>query len=406
MGEQQVRLVLLAGGQGRQMWPLSHAKRAKQLLPLLTSEEGAKQSLLQRLWNQLGKIDMQQDTFITISRHQVDTVRNQIEGSLNVIREPESRGMYPAVALAAAYLYSVASIPLHETVAVLPSDLYLEDEEWLEALKELPEQFHKHELSLVQTSDGSGILAFQLGTVISCLQQGGMPLQYEQLYRRYDELHSSLAQVIAQLVEGCPTFKMPELPFFHINSWDTLHNALPNNDPIHNDSAVPIVMKGLSDIIVAFSSAGILVAPKGTVNSEMGLQGFRSEEPLFLSGYEESSWGHATVINSTTTNLEGQQSVTRKLTVIAGRELAYELYLKRKKIWTVLAGEGEAVLNEERRVVRAGDVIEIAPRVKHTIRAASPLSIIEVQIGSDLMEDDRIILADNWEDLLLDYAAI
>ncbi|CAM3196412.1 sugar phosphate nucleotidyltransferase [Paenibacillus lupini] len=406
MGEQQVRLVLLAGGQGKRMWPLSHAKRAKQLLPLITGEEGARQSLLQRLWSQLGKIGLQQDTFIAISRHQVETVRNQMEGSSNVIREPEAKGMYPAVALAAVYLYSVASIPLYETVAVLPSDLYLEDEEWLEALKELPEQFRKHELSLVQTSDGSGIVAFQLGTVISCLQQEGLPLQYEQLYRHYEELHSSLAQVVEQLVEGCPTFKMPELPFYHINSWDALHTALPDNDPIYNDSAVPIVLKGLNDITIAMSSAGILVAAKGAVQSEMELQGFRSEEPLFLSGYEEGSWGYATVIHTTTTTLEGHQSVTRQLTVMAGKELAYELYLKRKKIWTVLAGEGEAVLNEERRAIRAGDVIEIAPRVKHTIRAVSHLSIIEVQIGSELMEDDRIILADNWEDLLLDYAAI
>ncbi|SFE12219.1 Mannose-1-phosphate guanylyltransferase [Paenibacillus catalpae] len=399
MGEQQVRLVLLAGGQGRRMWPLSHAKRAKQLLPLLPGAEGDRESLLQRLWRQLGQVGMQQDTFIAIGHNQAEALRNQISFSLNVIREPEAKGIFPAVALAASYLYSVASMPLHETVAVVPSDLYLEEEEWLEALKELPEQLRRHQLNHVITSDGSGIVVFRLESVISALAEEGLPISYEQLYRRYEGIHSKLEMVMTRLFEGSPTFRMPELPCHRINSWNSLAAALPENASIYNDSAVPVIMMGLKDITVAISATGILIADQRAVMQPEKLLNPCADEQLpLVPGYEAGNWGSAVVINCTYDE-DGQQSITRKLEVNEGGYLNYVFYMKRKQIWTVLAGVGELIRNEERTIVRTGDVIEIMPGQRHTVHARSRLSILEVHFGTALMEDDRIVLADHWEEV-------
>mgnify|MGYP001484222879 CR=1 FL=1 len=398
MEEHQVSLVLLAGGQGRRMWPLSHAGRAKQLLPLLPGADGERESLLNRLWRQLGRTGLQQDTFVAIGRNQTEALRNQISLSLNVIQEPETYGIYPAVALAASYLYSVASLSLHETVAVLPSDLYVEEEEWLETLKELPAQLHRHQLNRVSTSDGSGIIAFRLGSVISALEAEGLPIPYEQLYRRYEELHSNLESVLTRLFADNPTFRMPELPFHRINSWNSLAAALPESSSIYNDSAVPVIMMGLKDITVAVSATGILIADQRTVMPEEKLLNlYEAEQPL-VPGYESGNWGSAVVMNGISGE-DGQQSITRKLEVLAGEYLNYSFYLKRKKIWTVLAGVGELIRNEQRTLIRTGDVVEIMPGDRHTVHTRSGLSILEVHFGTELMEDDRIVLADHWEEV-------
>ncbi|MCM3629402.1 sugar phosphate nucleotidyltransferase [Paenibacillus glycanilyticus] len=399
MGEQQVRLVILAGGQGRRMWPLSHARRAKQLLPLLSGPNGERESLLNRLWRQLGKASLQQDTFIAISHNQAEALRNQISVSLNIIQEPMAKGIYPAVALAASYLYSVASIPLHETVAVLPADLYLEEEDWLETLKELPDQLRRHELNHALTSDESGIIVFRLESVISALETEGMPIPYEQLYRCFEELHGNLEGVMSRLFKDSPTFRMPEQPFCRINSWSSLAALQAENASIYNDSAVPVIMMGLSNIMVAVSASGILIAGQETALPHEELQNMNTVEQLLVPGYEAGIWGSAVVMNCLIGD-NGQQTITRKLDINEGEYLNYALYMKRKKIWTVLAGVGELIRNEERSVIQAGDVVEIKPGERHTIQARTRLTILEAHFGTELMEDDRIVLADHWEEVL------
>lgn len=399
MEEQQVRLVVLAGGQGRRMWPLSHARRAKQLLPLLPGAEGEKESLLSRLWRQLGPAGLQQDTFIAISHSQTEALRNQISTSLNVIQEPEAKGIYPAIALAASYLYSVASLSLQETVAVMPADLYLEEEDWLETLKELPGQLRKHRLSHAVTSDESGIIVFRLESVVSALEAEGLPILYEQLFRRYEELYGNLEQAMSRLFRDSPTFRMPEQPFCRINSWNALAAVQPENASIYNDSAAPVIMMGLSNITVAVSADGILIADRTADICRDQLWNLAAEKRPLVPGYEAGAWGSA-VVMSCTTGEDGQQAITRMLEVREGEYLNYAFYLRRKKILTVLAGVGELIRNEERTVIRTGDVIEIKPGERHTVQATSRLSVLESHFGTELTENDRIVLADHWEEVL------
>ncbi|NIK70311.1 sugar phosphate nucleotidyltransferase [Paenibacillus sp. BK720] len=398
MGEQQVRLVLLAGGQGRRMWPLSHAKRAKQLLPLLSGPNGERESLLNRLWRQLDQVGLQQDAFIAISRNQTDILRDQLSINLNVIQEPEAKGRYPVVALAASYLYSVASIPLHETVAVLPADLYVEEEDWLETLKELPEQLRRHQLDRALTSDESGIIVFRLESVISALTEEGLPVQYEQLFRHYGELHSRLENGMTRLFERSPTFRMPEQPFCRIDSWSALAAAFPENASIYNDSAAPVIMMGLSNITVAVSSAGILIADQTASIPDEQVRNLSAEQQPLVPGYEAGRWGKAIVISCMSSE-EGQQAITRKLEVVEGGFLSYAFYLRRKIVWTVLAGAGELIRNEKRSIIKTGEVVELLPGERHTVVAGSGLTLLEAHIGTDLTEDDRIVLGDFGEEV-------
>ena len=57
-------------------------------------------------------------------------------------------------------------------------------------------------------------------------------------------------------------------------------------------------------------------------------------------------------------------------------------------MWTFIDGSGEIVIDGERRPVGRGDVIRIPRGVKHALRALTPLTFIEVQTGSHLVEED------------------
>ena len=44
-----MQLILLSGGSGKRLWPLSNDARSKQFLPLLPSPNGGKESMIQRV---------------------------------------------------------------------------------------------------------------------------------------------------------------------------------------------------------------------------------------------------------------------------------------------------------------------------------------------------------------------
>ena len=63
--------VLLSGGSGRRLWPLSNEARPKQYLKLVNKEDNSMErcSMLQRVWAQLKSAGMAADTVITAGPH-------------------------------------------------------------------------------------------------------------------------------------------------------------------------------------------------------------------------------------------------------------------------------------------------------------------------------------------------
>ena len=78
-----------------------------------------------------------------------------------------------------------------------------------------------------------------------------------------------------------------------------------------------------------------------------------------------------------------------KLLIIdAGKQLSYQKHFNRSEVWTVTSGRGEVVLDGETQLVTRGSVVSIQPNVKHSVRAFETLHIIEIQLGTNLVEDD------------------
>lgn len=122
-----MKLVLLSGGSGKRLWPLSNDTRSKQFLKVLEGRKGKKESMIQRVWNQIEVVGLHQSTVIATSKLQCDMIRGQVGTEIPLIIEPERRDTFPAIALAASYLNSEEQASEDEIVVVLPVDPYVED---------------------------------------------------------------------------------------------------------------------------------------------------------------------------------------------------------------------------------------------------------------------------------------
>jgi mannose-1-phosphate guanylyltransferase len=121
-----MKLVLLSGGSGTRLWPLSNRTRSKQFLKVLKGPDGKTESMVERVWRQLGEAGLQDSAWLVAGGEQVDLLRSQLGKHVPIIVEPERRDTFPAVALAVSYLHSVENAGPDETVVVLPVDPYVE----------------------------------------------------------------------------------------------------------------------------------------------------------------------------------------------------------------------------------------------------------------------------------------
>lgn len=143
-----MNIVLLSGGSGKRLWPLSNDIRSKQFIKIFKKEDGTYESMVQRVYRQIKKVDTDATVTIATSKTQVSAIHNQLGEDVGISVEPCRRDTFPAIALATAYLVDVMHVDPSESVVVCPVDPYVEDN-YFEALKELSEQANTCEANLV-----------------------------------------------------------------------------------------------------------------------------------------------------------------------------------------------------------------------------------------------------------------
>ncbi|MFV8518580.1 sugar phosphate nucleotidyltransferase [Bacillus sp. SBS7] len=449
-----MKLILLSGGSGKRLWPLSNDSRSKQFLKVLKSEKNEMQSMVQRVWGQLTSLGIENDAVIATSKSQVDMINSQLGNDISIIIEPERRDTFPAIALAASYLYSKEHVDLDEVVGVLPVDPYVENS-FFERLLDLENALNssnadlglmgvtptypsekygyivpnveKSTQELIQVSHfkekpataeaeellkqnalwNSGVFAFKLDKIISVLDQKGLPVQYDMLVQQY----ASLPKISFDYEVVEKTENIIALPYSgswkDLGTWNTLTEEMGTNilgkgnmgieceqNHIINELDIPVSVLGLSNIIVAASPDGILVSEKDASPRVKELVGDWDQRPM----YEERRWGWYRVLDHTKYD-DGNEVLTKRIGITASKNLSYQYHNNRSEVWTVVKGEGIFVLDEEIRVVRPGDVLEIQPGQKHAIKAVTDLEFIEVQSGSELIEEDIVRIYMQWNEI-------
>ncbi|MBA9086655.1 mannose-1-phosphate guanylyltransferase [Fontibacillus solani] len=447
-----MRIIVLSGGSGKRLWPLSNEIRSKLFLKLLPTEDGHRESMIQRACRQLNQAGLLSQTTIVTNRSQVEIIKNQVGEGIPILAEPFKRGTFISIGLAASYFYSKEHDHPDEAICVIPADLFV-DAEFYNVLSRLPQILAQSgsELALIGTipnrpssqygyivpqengkkdyynvskfaekpdeelaasliSDHAfwncGTFAFSLSFILSRLQDRGLPNQYEELLDRYELFPvTSFDEEVAEKTSH--SIVVPyDKTWRDLGDWRVLSNYLGGhvigrgqitNDArdthLINELTYPIHVIGLSNVIVAASPDGILVADKDRSNEIKSIL-HDSQIPMF----EEKRWGNIRVLDHSKTDIE---TLTKKVEMLAGKNTSYHSHQKRKEIWTILSGTGVFILEGVQYSVQTGDVLQIPNGAKHAVKAISPLEYIEIQIGNELMEEDKSRLTTTWEDTLI-----
>lgn len=450
-----MRLVLLSGGSGKRLWPLSNDTRSKQFLKVLESDNGEKQSMVQRVWRQLENTGLAQSAVIATSKMQRDMIHSQIGIDIPLIIEPERRDTFPAISLASSYLYSSENTSLDEVIVVLPVDPYVNDA-FFQKVKELenvllesdadlaligvkptypstkygyivPEKQLNHDqcLSVSYFSEkpdekkaeqlihrnalwNCGVFAFKLRYMLEILEEMELPVQYSELYPLYPTLPKISFDY--QVVEK--TKKIVVLPYNgywkDLGTWNTLTEEMAAtqigkgkmceetiNTHVINELDIPVTVIGAENLVVVASPDGILVSDKASSPKIKELI-HDFNQPLM---YEERIWGWSRILDYASYE-NGLEMVTKRICIHAGKSSSYHYHNRRDEVWTIVKGEGELALDDRITRVKAGDIIHLPVGKKHGIKALTDLEFIEVQTGLDIHEEDFVRLYYQWEDVV------
>ena len=136
-----MNIILLSGGSGKRLWPLSNDVRSKQFIKLFKNNDEY-ESMLQRVYRQITTVDVDAKITIATSKSQASTIKNQLGEKVSICVEPCRRDTFPAIALAAAYLHDELGIDENEAVVVCPVDPYVDSTyyETVQSLQKLVEQ--------------------------------------------------------------------------------------------------------------------------------------------------------------------------------------------------------------------------------------------------------------------------
>ena len=116
-----MNIVLLSGGSGKRLWPLSNDIRSKQFIKIFRTYDGSYESMVQRMYRMLREVDPDAVITIATSKSQVSSIHNQIGPEVGISVEPCRRDTFPAIALATSYLKHVQGVGEDEPVIKMSS---------------------------------------------------------------------------------------------------------------------------------------------------------------------------------------------------------------------------------------------------------------------------------------------
>ena len=431
-----MNIVLLSGGSGKRLWPLSNDIRSKQFIKIFKKEDGEYESMVQRVYRQIRSVDPDATVTIATSKTQVSAIHNQLGEGVGVCVEPCRRDTFPAIALATAYLHDVKGISEEEAVVVCPVDPYV-DQDYFEALKELGRLAETGDANLVlmgveptypsekygyiipesaehtaavrtfkekPTADvagqyiaqgalwNGGVFAYKLKYVLEKARELIGYADYEELYGTYDSLPKISFDYA--VVEKEPKIEVMRFAgqWKDLGTWNTLTEAMEDpsigntifndtceNTHVINELNVPVLCMGLKDVVVSASPEGILVSDKEQSSYIKPYVDQIDQQIMFA----EKSWGSFRVLD-----VEAD-SLTIKVTLNPGHSMNYHSHDRRDEVWTVISGEGRTIVDGMEQPVKAGDVVTMQAGCRHTIIADTELQVIEVQLGKEISVDDK-----------------
>lgn len=423
--------VLLSGGSGERLWPLSNGRRSKQYIKVLPSEQdsSSKVSMVQRIWSQLENAGLASNCIVCASISQVESLQAQL-GDIPIAVEPARRNTYPAVVLSSAYISSILHAKDDDIVCVFPVDPYTDDS-YFETIKLLERTLVESGadialMGVVPTypsakygyilpcnlegkgkdsyfsvkgfsekpnealakqfiSEGAlwncGVFCFRLSLLKQKLASDGLLFDYDYLFAHYETLPRISFDYEVLEKQG----NMIAVPYHgewkDLGTWNTLTEQMDapvlgnvrvlgdcRNTHVINELSTPTVVMGIPDSIVVVTPDGVLVSKKeDSVKIKEALTGF----DLFPM-YEEKSWGSITTLD------KGSDAITQKVLVFPGMQASFP-QIDRVSHWIVVKGNGVVTLsNKKERRLSCGVSLHIPSGESFCVKAENTLECIVV----------------------------
>lgn len=433
-----MNIILLSGGSGKRLWPLSNEVRSKQFLRLFKDKNNNYESMVQRVYKQITTVDKEADVTIATSKSQLSAIRNQLNDKVSVCIEPCRRDTFPAIALAAVYLKDERGIDEEECVVICPVDPYV-DNTYYEAINQL------EKLVLADTANitlmgieptvpskkygyiipnskelvsnvkefkekpdretakkyiekgalwNAGVFAFKLKYILNKAHEMIDFTDYQDLFNKYSTLNKiSFDYAVVEKEQSIQVMRYAG-EWKDVGSWNMMAEVMADktkgnvtldetceNTQVINELDIPILCMGCKDMVVAASGDGILVSDK----ERSGQMKSYVEEISTDIHFAEKSWGTYTVIDVQ------PQSMTIKIKLKKGNHMKYHAHEHREEVWTIVSGYGKVVVDGREQEVKTGDVITLPVGCKHILIAETDMSVIEVQIGEEISPKDKIV---------------
>ena len=431
-----MNVILLSGGSGKRLWPLSNDIRSKQFIKIFKHGDNY-ESMVQRVYRQIKSADPSAQITVATSKSQVSSLHNQLGENAGISVEPCRRDTFPAIALATAYLHDVKGVNENDAVVVCPVDPYVNDD-YFEAVKRLWELAQNGTANLVlmgiaptypsekygyiipeDTNEVSKVLEFKekpdTETAQRYIEQGGLwnggvfayklsyVLQrardligfsdYDDLFAKYDTLKKiSFDYAVVEHEKDIAVMRFAG-EWKDLGTWNTLTeemeenavgdvrlNGACENTQVINELGIPIIAMGLRNVVIAASPEGILVSDKEQSSYIKPLVDEIDQQIMFA----EKSWGSFRVLDVE------ENSMTIKVTLNPGHRMNYHSHEKRDEVWVVVSGSGRTIVDGMEQLVKIGDVITMAAGCRHTVVADTELQLVEVQLGNDISVRDKI----------------
>lgn len=431
-----MNVILLSGGSGKRLWPLSNDVRSKQFIKLFKDNRGEYESMVQRVYRQITAVDALAKVTIATSKSQASAIKNQLGDSVSICVEPCRRDTFPAILLAAAWLHDELGIDERESVAVCPVDPYVDNSYYravlkmcdlvenrdtnltlmgirpncpsekfgyiipesgevisrVKAFKEKPDTETAKEYLKKNALWNGGVFAFRLGWLLQKAHAMVDFAGYRDLYDRYDALEKISFDYAVVEKESDIQVMRYDGSWKDVGTWNMMAEVMADahkgkvmldelceNTQVVNELDIPIICMGCKNMIVAVSEDGILISDKQRSDFVKPYVEKLETDPMYV----EKSWGTYTVM------AVQPGSMTVKVSMQAGESMSYHSHDYRQEVWTVISGTGRAYIDGAEQTLSCGDVLTISKGSKHMITADTDMDIIEVQLGETISSEDK-----------------
>lgn len=417
-----MNIILLSGGSGKRLWPISNDIRSKQFIKLFKNNKNDEyESMIQRIYDQIKNVDKESVITIATSKNQVPYIRNQLGDKVEISLEPFRRDTFPAIALATSYLKDIKKIPEDETVIVCPVDPYV-DEQYFKSLQKLEMVSKKSKSNLtlmgikptcasekfgyIIPKDNSevsevltfkekpnkelaeeyikqnalwngGVFAFKLKYLMDVAHKLIDFSDYEDLFNKYESLTKiSFDYAVVEKENNINVVRFSG-KWEDLGTWNSLTEVLNeriigngllsedcNNTNIINELDIPVLGIGLENIVVGVSEDGILVSEKDKADGIKRFVDNFKYDPKIV----EKNWGMVRNINyDSDSNID-------MVVVKKGNELEYKYKDDEKCI--ILSGDGVIKINHDNVPIEKGNIL---PNSDCLISAKKDVKFIKIR---------------------------